>query len=100
MRIDVTAENVLHGRVEIGGGTAMRWILGLLAMAVSVSSAAAQQDINSANFMLPHCKGFLSKQQSTSPADAFEQGSCAGTITAFAFVARVLPVRMRYCYPD
>jgi Rap1a immunity proteins len=101
MRIDVTAENVLHGRVEIGGGAAMRWILGLLAIAVSVSSAAAQQDINSANFMLPHCKGFLSRQQSpTSPSDAFEQGVCAGTITAFAFVARVLPVQMRYCYPD
>jgi hypothetical protein len=78
----------------------MRWILGLLAIAVSVSSATAQQDINSANFMLPHCKGFLSRQQSTSPSDAFEQGTCSGTINTFAFVARVLPVRMRFCSPD
>jgi hypothetical protein len=69
----------------------MRWVLGLLAIAVSVSSAAAQQDYDSANFMLPHCKRAVSGR----PGAMFE-AVCAGSITAFVFVDPYL----RICSPD
>jgi Rap1a immunity proteins len=65
----------------------MHWVLGLLAIAVSVSSAAAQQDYNSANFMLPHCQRSLSGQ----PGAMFES-VCAGSITTFVFVGRDLRI--------
>jgi len=79
----------------------MHWILGLLTIAVSASSAAAaQQDRTSANFLLPHCKDFVSESRRTATfAKGFTEGICAGSITAFAFVGRNLRDESRFCLP-
>jgi hypothetical protein len=55
----------------------------------------AQQNTDSANFMLPHCKLFLAGTEK----ETFTEGLCAGSITAFAFVGRSLDGKARFCFP-
>jgi hypothetical protein len=63
-----------------------------LALAIMTAPTGAQQNIDSANFMLPHCKGFLAG----TGKETFTEGLCAGSITAFAFVGRSLDGKSRF----
>jgi hypothetical protein len=70
------------------------WVLALLASAIAPTGA--QENYDSANFMLPQCKRFLALA-GTGKA-SFAEGVCAGSITAFAFVGRSL--NNRFCFPE
>ena len=57
--------------------------------------AFAAPDVNSANFILPHCRA---AQQPDKPP-GFMSGLCAGIVDALVGVSSVLPERMRFCPP-
>jgi Rap1a immunity proteins len=57
--------------------------------------AFAAPDVNSANFILPHC---LAAQKLDKPS-AFMAGLCAGIIDAIVGVSSDLPEKMRFCAP-
>jgi hypothetical protein len=53
-----------------------------VALALAVATASAQENIDSANYMLPLCQGFVDRKSS----DPFEQGRCAGIIDGIAYM--------------
>jgi hypothetical protein len=54
-------------------------------MALIIPAATGAEDQNSANYLLPGCKAFLT----AAPDPVFVQGLCVGTVTAIAFMAGV-----------
>jgi Rap1a immunity proteins len=64
-----------------------------LALAIMTAPTGAQDNTDSANFMLPYCKSFLAQTE----RETFMAGVCAGSITAFAFVGRGL--NNGFCFP-
>jgi hypothetical protein len=69
------------------------WILMLL-LSSSLPSVA-QENIRSANSMLPHCKAGL-ESNTLDPIG----GRCLGIIATLAFVSRVLPDDLKFCSPS
>jgi Ssp1 endopeptidase immunity protein Rap1a len=70
---------------------------GLLACAIAPTGA--QDNTDSANFMLPYCKSFLAQDLSRSDLETnFYAGVCAGSIAAFNFVSRSL--NKGFCFPE
>jgi Rap1a immunity proteins len=57
-------------------GTTARIILLTLSVALASSGAKAEEDLYSANHLLPGCKAFAEGR----PYDAFAKGFCAGSI--------------------
>jgi hypothetical protein len=57
--------------------------------------AFAVPDVNSANFIVPHCRA---AQQLGKPP-GFMAGLCAGIVDALVGVSSVLPEKMRFCPP-
>ena len=70
----------------------MRLTLAVLLCSLA-DPAFAAPDVNSANFILPHCK--LAQQPDKPPG--FMSGLCAGIVDALVGVSSVLPERMRFC---
>jgi hypothetical protein len=68
-----------------------------LALAIMTAPTGAQENTDSANFMLPHCKRFLAVA-GTGKA-TFVEGVFPGSITAFAFVGHSLDGKYRFCFP-
>ena len=62
-------------------------ILGTLMAAAITTATAAEEDTNSANYMLPYCKRFMTENNFPSNAEALREGVCAGRIDAIAFMA-------------
>jgi Rap1a immunity proteins len=62
----------------------MRAAIACALMALTMTTASAAEDTNSANYMLPACKAFLDGRGTS---DIFVQGMCAGMIKAIAFLA-------------
>jgi hypothetical protein len=69
------------------------WAFGLFAS--TIAPTGAQEDSDSANVMLPHCKHFIAAQGK----ETFGAGVCAGSIAAFNFVGRSLSDKSRFCFP-
>src|SRR5262245_1060318 len=67
----------------------------LLAVMSSGAEAQQQQDIDSANSVLPHCKVLLRAR----PVGTFGEGVCAGSIAALASVGGILDDRAKFCVP-
>jgi hypothetical protein len=65
----------------------------LLALMDGGAGAQQQRNVDSAHFMLPHCKRFLD----VPGKGTFTEGVCAGSITTLGFVGQVL--NKRFCYP-
>jgi hypothetical protein len=64
-------------------GTTMRAILVGTMLALAVTTAGAQDDdINSANFMVPHCRALVARESS----NFLFQGVCVGTIDSLQYV--------------
>jgi hypothetical protein len=60
-------------------------ITSALLMALSITGSAAQQrDLNSANYHLPGCKGFIDPRSTSSLGT--EIGFCVGAVEAIAFM--------------
>jgi hypothetical protein len=68
-----------------------------LALAIMTAPTSAQENTNSANFMLSYCKSFLAQDVSRLDREkSFYVGLCVGSITAITFVGRSL----RFCFPE
>src|SRR5262249_39119919 len=68
-------------------------------LASGIAPTGAQDNTDSANFMLPYCKSFLAQDLSRSDREKnFYAGLCAGSITAFTFVGRSL--NKGFCFPE
>jgi Rap1a immunity proteins len=65
----------------------MRSVIFGTLLALTVTAATAAEDIESANRMLPGCKGFVANTI-TSRNDALMMGLCLGTVGAIAFMAQ------------
>jgi hypothetical protein len=52
-------------------------LLGAAALALTVTAAAAENDIDSANYMMPGCWAFITRSLST---ESFLAGRCASAI--------------------
>jgi hypothetical protein len=60
------------------------WLFGAV-LALVVTAAAGEEDINSANYIMPSCRVFVDRK----PGGAFEQGHCSGIIEGILLIARV-----------
>jgi hypothetical protein len=69
----------------------------LLALMSGGVGAQQQQDTDSANYMLPHCKRSLTEPQKGAP---FMNGVCAGSILSLGFVGPGLSSTLRFCPPQ
>jgi hypothetical protein len=56
---------------------------GMLALATATAEAV-EMDANSVNYMLPHCKGYLSG------SNALDVGFCAGVVEGIGYMAAIL----------
>jgi hypothetical protein len=50
-------------------------------LALTITTANAAENINSANYILPHCKAFIDGKD---PRGALNQGICSGSVEALA----------------
>jgi Rap1a immunity proteins len=73
-------------------------LLGLLAGALLAENADAQQNIQSANYMVPACQNFLA-HRNTNFIDMLDQGVCVGTINGLSYLAEFLPPHLSSCAP-
>src|SRR5262245_7833857 len=53
-------------------------------MALTITAAGAAEDINSANFMMPHCRSFLASEHSS------PQAFCLGVVRGIVFIGSIL----------
>lgn len=53
-----------------------------VALALIITAAAATEDKNSANYILPSCRSFIDQK----PAVSFNQGLCAGIVEGIAYM--------------
>ncbi len=66
-------------------------VLGIAIGLVAGTLALAQEDKHSANYMLPHCRAAVNKEDVTRPADAVARGVCVGLIEAIDFMMSEFP---------
>jgi hypothetical protein len=55
-----------------------------VALALTVTAAEAE-DVTSANFVLPHCRGFINHSVPNDPAALIAQGYCLGFIEGLVY---------------
>jgi Rap1a immunity proteins len=60
-------------------------LFGAAALAVTVTAAPAAEDVTSANFVLPHCRGFINRSIPNDPAALIAQGYCLGFIEGVVY---------------
>jgi Rap1a immunity proteins len=65
-------------------------VLGI-AMGMMGVSALAQENKQSASYMLPHCRAAVNKEELARPADAVVRGVCIGIIEAIDFMMSEFP---------
>jgi Rap1a immunity proteins len=72
-----------------------RWTIlgGGVALALTVTAAVAEPDLNSANYLLPFCRGFGDLKSSV----PFEQGRCAGIVSGIAYMGSAVEASSRVC---
>jgi Rap1a immunity proteins len=87
---------MVRGPGEAGAGEdwIMRLTLAVVSCLLAVPAFAAP-DVNSANFILPHCRAALQLDK----PPGFMSGLCAGIIDALVGVSSILPEGMRFCPP-
>jgi hypothetical protein len=68
----------------------IRTILGGAALALIITAASAEEDIDSANSIMPGCRALLGPKALDDP---FRQGVCEGIISEIAFVGRAILIR-------
>src|SRR5438132_11719259 len=66
-------------------------VLGIAIGLTAGTLALAQEDKDSANYMLPYCRAAVNDETVTRPADAAMQGMCVGTIDAIGFMMSEFP---------
>ena len=66
-------------------------VLGIAMGLVVGTSALAQEDKDSANYMLRHCRAVVNNEALTRPADAAMAGMCIGIIDAIGFMMSEFP---------
>ena len=71
----------------------MRFLLAIL-LSTFAEHATAQIDIDSANFMLPHCKAAIARKELSVFA-----GQCGGVIDALIFMGSSIEGSGRFCPP-
>jgi hypothetical protein len=69
----------------------MRALVLGIAMGLMGTSALAQEDKYSANYMLPYCRATLNNKAPTLPLDEVMQGMCVGIIDAINFMMGEFP---------
>jgi hypothetical protein len=70
-----------------GGGITMREVLFGMLAALTITAATAEEDIRSANHVLPGCKQFVERgRDAPSPSEALNEGVCIGSVQAIAFI--------------
>ncbi len=67
----------------------------LAAILFSSSAALAQQDFSSGNFMLKHCKHFVTDNFAYDVWD----GDCGGVVGTYLFLGNALPDGFKICKP-
>ncbi|MFC4915730.1 MULTISPECIES: Rap1a/Tai family immunity protein [Bradyrhizobium] len=73
----------------------VRTFAGVGMFLVLASTAKADQDFGSGNFMLPHCQHFMTDNYRFDVWD----GDCGGTIETLLFLGRALPDSYKVCRP-
>src|SRR5262245_9821248 len=71
-------------------------VLGIAMGLVMGMSALAQEDTQSANYMLRYCQAFLNDQGTLT----YRLGQCVGIVDGIYFLARRLPLEDRGCPPN
>jgi len=66
-------------------------VLGIAMGLVVGTSALAQEDKDSANYMLRYCRAAVNNEALTRPADAAIEGMCVGIIDAIGFMMSEFP---------
>jgi hypothetical protein len=66
-------------------------VLGIAMGLVVGTSALAQEDKSSANYMLPYCRAAANNQPPALTSDAIMQGMCVGIVDAIDFVLSEFP---------
>jgi Rap1a immunity proteins len=66
-------------------------VLGIAMGLVVGTSALAQEDKDSANYMLRYCRATVNNEALTRPADAAIEGMCVGIIDAIGFMMSEFP---------
>jgi Rap1a immunity proteins len=69
----------------------MRALVLGIAIAMVATSALAQEDKSSANYMLPYCRAAVNNQAPTLSSDAVMQGMCVGLVDAIDFMMSKYP---------
>src|SRR5262245_13886611 len=76
--------------------------VGLL-LALMSGGAEAQQDLDSANSMLPHCKRAVADARERALTERnsipFAEGICTGSIVSLAWIGSSLSGALRFCPP-
>jgi hypothetical protein len=75
-------------------------VLALLAAGLLFQDAYAQPDQKSANFYVPRCQKYLSRNEQPTSEGAFEQGLCGDLIAGLSYTVEVLPPNARACPPS
>jgi hypothetical protein len=66
-------------------------VLGIAMALVMAISALAQEDKDSANYMIRYCRAAANNEPLTRPADAAMAGMCVGTIDGIALMMTEFP---------
>ena len=66
-------------------------VLGIAMGLTAGTLALAQEDKDSANYMLPYCRAAVNKEEVTRPTDAVVRGVCVGIIEAIDFMMSEYP---------
>jgi len=69
----------------------MRAVVLGIAVGLMASSALAQEDKDSAEYMLRYCRAAMNNEALTRPADAAMQGMCVGIIDAIGLMMSEFP---------
>jgi Rap1a immunity proteins len=72
-------------------------VLGI-ALAIATGATIAAEDRESANFMLPGCRTFVSGHRTIS--EGYGVGACFGEFMVLAWAGRALPPELAYCLPE
>ena len=80
----------------------MRALILGIAMALVGTSALAQDDKFTANYMLPYCRDAINNKAPTLSSDAIMQGMCVGIVDAIDFMMNTAAAEDQYrsCPPD
>jgi hypothetical protein len=73
---------------------------GLLVAMVWGSPVAAQEDVQSGNFMLPGCRYSLNSKDPALQGNIFRGGLCSGIVSALSAVSTTMEPAYRFCVPN